>query len=198
MGDSSNAKTIRNTITSWRKNLDNLLGAYARSPLAPVFVGKEINPLFRQTVEIVDQLPELLQTIANGQREFYPSPTDTKEACRRMYRARRTLLIKFENDDLDESEDIEKVLREANTIMRMKRPMVEMEVNLKTLSGTHITPLTQNPYLDVSLFSPLELPEQLRKLQVPAPILSNFIKTVDEVKEVIADFLEDTVKTKSI
>jgi hypothetical protein len=31
-----------------------------------------------------------------------------------MYRARRTLLLKFDNDDLDESVAIEKVLREAN------------------------------------------------------------------------------------
>jgi hypothetical protein len=44
-----------------------------------------------------------------GTRDFTPSPADTKEACRRMYRARRTLLLKFENDDLDESEEIESV-----------------------------------------------------------------------------------------
>jgi hypothetical protein len=43
-----------------------------------------------------------------------------------MYRARQTLVIKYNNDNIDESDDIVKVLREANTIMRMKRPMVEM------------------------------------------------------------------------
>lgn len=56
-----------------------------------------------------DQIPPLLQSIAAGQREFTPSPSETKEVCRRMYRARSTLLVKFENDDLDESEGIEKV-----------------------------------------------------------------------------------------
>jgi len=65
-----------------------------------------------------------------------------------MYRARRTLLLKFENDAIDESSSIESVLKEANTIMRMKRPMVEMEVVLKELTGTHITPLTQNIIFD--------------------------------------------------
>ena len=64
--------------------------------------------------------------IASGKTEFEPTPTDTKEVCRRMYRARQTLVIKYNNDNIDESDDIVKVLREANTIMRMKRPMVEM------------------------------------------------------------------------
>ena len=31
-----------------------------------------------------------------------------------------------------------KVLREANTIMRMKRPMIEMEVTLKNMTGQYI------------------------------------------------------------
>ena len=35
-------------------------------------------------------------------------------------------------------------ITEANTIMRMKRPMIEMEVDLKLLKGSHITPLTQS------------------------------------------------------
>ena len=38
--------------------------------------------------------------------EFTPSPLEAKETCRRMYRARKTLLIKFNNDALDESTDI--------------------------------------------------------------------------------------------
>ncbi len=79
-----------------------------------------------------------------------------------MYRARRTLILKFENDALDDSMDLQKVkrsdyyaaiyliifyflahvsthllqvLKEANTIMRMKRPMVEMMVDFKELKG---------------------------------------------------------------
>lgn len=42
------------------------------------------------------------------------------DICVVIDRARRTLLIKFADDTLDESPEIEKVLREANTIMRMR------------------------------------------------------------------------------
>jgi hypothetical protein len=48
------------------------------------------NVLLTQThyiiIEIIDQLPPLLTSIATGEREFVPSPSDTKEVCRRMYR----------------------------------------------------------------------------------------------------------------
>jgi hypothetical protein len=70
----------------------------------------------------------LLKIIAQGQREFEPSPSDTKEVCKRMYRARRTLLIKFENDALDESVEIEKVLKEV-------RIRVRVRVRLRWLQG---------------------------------------------------------------
>ena len=93
---------------------------------------------------MVDQFPALLKTISEGTSEFEPSPMDTKEVCRRMYRARNTLVLKFAKDTLDESEIITKILREANTIMRMKRPMVEMKVDFREITGSHITPLTPN------------------------------------------------------
>ena len=134
--------------------------------------------------------------INEGAREFNPSPTDTKEVCRRMYRARSTLLLKFKDDSLDESDEIEKVLREANTIMRMKRPMVEMEVDLKELTGTHITPLTQSVLFDY--------PDVLREGAGPFPavpeiILSNplrdqlrnnFLLTIEDVKVEILTWLD--------
>jgi hypothetical protein len=62
-----------------------------------------------------------------------------------MYRARKTLVIQFTSDTLDESLSVERTLKEANTIMRMKRPMVDMDVQLLTLQGTHLTPLLQAP-----------------------------------------------------
>eukprot|EP01036_Dinobryon_divergens_P023719 gene23719-32100_t len=153
------ASNLRETISNIRSTIETLLDSYAQSSIAPKFVSSELLPLYRQGVEIVDQIPDLLLAIAQGQREFKPSPADTKEVCRRMYRARRTLLIKFENDELDESPDIEKVLREANTIMRMKRPMIEMEVTLKNMTGTHLTPLIQD--IDV-IFPDPPIPDVLK------------------------------------
>lgn len=116
MGDAEQSVQLRQLIKTTRKTIGSLFNSYLSSPLSPEFVEKEFAPLFRQAVEIVDQLPPLLDIIASGQREFTPNPTDAKEVCRRMYRARRTLLLKFERDDLDESEEIEKVLKEVMKI----------------------------------------------------------------------------------
>lgn len=119
-----------------------------------------------------------------------------------MYRARRTLLIKFENDELDESPEIEKVLKEANTIMRMKRPMIDMEVFLKVMTGTHLTPLTQDietllpePPLP-SMFRPLfdALPSNLNPILTRKALTADFMRTVKEVEGEILLFLDQNVK----
>lgn len=177
------SSAVRDGIVSLRSIFDTSIKAYAESQFSPAFVGKELLPLLQQALEIVDQVPPLLTDIARGTREFQPSPTDTREVCRRMYRARRTLLIKFTNDDLDESEEIEKVLREANTIMRMKRPMVEMEVVLKVMTGTHITPLTQNIILDPPPGAPDVLEDVRERFR------SNLLLTVNDVRDVVLEFL---------
>mmetsp|Transcript_27840 Transcript_27840/g.26671 ORF Transcript_27840/g.26671 Transcript_27840/m.26671 type:complete len:423 (+) Transcript_27840:62-1330(+) len=197
MGDGERGAGLREAVGIARTAIDQAIDAFAASSLAPGFVTKDLIPLFKQGIEIADQVPPLLKIIADGQREFEPTPADTKEVCRRMYRARRTLLIKFENDALDESEEIEKVLREANTIMRMKRPMVEMEVDLRVMTGTHITPLTQNIILDapknVPFIQPLvDINEQLLSSQRDQ-LRENFLETVNQVKSEILTFLDASI-----
>ena len=189
MGDNSQSISFRETLGNLRTTIDQAIDSYSDSPLAPNFLGKEIFPLIRQSLEILDQVPPLMKIIANGKREFEPSPIDTKEVCRRMYRARRTLLVKFENDELDESDEIEKVLNEANTIMRMKRPMIEMQVDRKTMKGTHITPLTQNIIINPP---PIlgEIPDLLQPIR--NELQNNFLLTINEVKEEIVNFLSNT------
>ena len=197
MGETERSASLRSAVVNARVAIDKAIDLFALSQLAPAFLGEELIPLFRQVVEIGDQVPPLLKIIAQGQREFVPSPADTKEVCRRMYRARRTLLIKFENDALDESEDIEKVLREANTIMRMKRPMVEMEVDLKVMSGTHITPLTQNILIDspknLGFVQPLIDINDAVINPVRDQLRENFLLTVNSVKNEILSFLETSI-----
>ena len=197
MGESERSVNLRAAVGNAREAFDKSLDAFAKAPLVPSFVGAELLPFFRQLIETADQVPPLLRIIAKGQREFEPTPSDTKEVCRRMYRARRTLLIKFENDALDESEEIEKVLREANTIMRMKRPMVEMEVDLRVMTGTHITPLTQNIVLDtpksVPFLQPLLDINDAITSPVREEVKANFLKTVNQVKSEILTFLESSI-----
>jgi len=186
MGDNTQSTSLRETIRQVRSNMDNILFKASSSQFVPSFVEKSLVPLLKQSLEIVDQVPPLLKIISNGEREFSPTPIDTKEVCRRMYRARHTLLIRFENDSIDESGDIEKVLREANTIMRMKRPMVEMEVQLRDIKGTHITPLTQNIFLEPPSIFPI--PDILSPVR--SQLREGFLMTIDEVKSTVILFLQ--------
>ena len=83
--------------------------------------------------------------VATGARDFTPTPSATRAAARKAYRARRTLIVEFSDDGLDESEEIEQLLKEAESITRMKRPMVDIDVQRKILDGGHATPLLAPP-----------------------------------------------------
>jgi hypothetical protein len=183
--ENSQMKQIRSVANSGRQLFDSSLRTYAKSMFAPKFVDNELVPLVNQGLEIVDQLPGLLQSIADGSREFDPSPQDTKESLRRMYRARSTLLLKFEDDTLDESIEIESTLREANTILRMKRPMVNLEVDLRVLSGTHLTPLSQT-----FIPGPPEGFEDALS-DVRQGLKKNVLQQANEVSRTILDFLRE-------
>eukprot|EP00978_Attheya_sp_CCMP212_P038289 scaffold188246_cov27-Attheya_sp.AAC.1 len=98
-----------------------------------------------QLVNVADQIPLLIEEVAEGARDFIPPPQAVRAAARRAYRARRTLLIQYENDGIDESEETEELLREAETIMRMKRPMIRIDLQRTVLQGGHATPLLAPP-----------------------------------------------------
>lgn len=192
MGDNTQSVSFRETIRTLRNNFDQAVHTASTSQLVPAFVEKNLVPLLKQSLEIIDQIPPLLKVIRDGEREFSPSPIDTKEVCRRMYRARHTLLIKFENDAIDESLDIEKVLREANTIMRMKRPMIEMEVDLRVIQGTHITPLTQNIFIDPPSVG-IPVPDLLSPVRTQ--VKESFLLTINAVKSEILTFLNGILRS---
>jgi hypothetical protein len=58
----------RETISNVRGTIETLLDSYAQSSIAPKFVSSELLPLYRQGVEIVDQIPDLLLAIAQVSR----------------------------------------------------------------------------------------------------------------------------------
>lgn len=102
-----------------------------------------------------------------------------------MYRARRTLLVKFDNDSLDESDDLEQVLMEAKDTMRLKRPMVAFDVRFEKITGTHVTPLTQ----DIFVKTPLDSVDPL--FSVRDSMRSNYLKTVGSVQDIVLDWLSE-------
>jgi Protein of unknown function (DUF1350) len=120
------------------------------SPSTQALAGAGVLPLMNGIVDTLDQIPLLIDEVANGARDFIPPPESVKGAARRNYRARRTLILGYDNDPIDESEAIEELLKEAESVTRMKRPMIQIDVQRKTLEGNHATPLLAPP-LDIAM-----------------------------------------------
>jgi len=125
-------KTLTSIRDSLQKELDPLIDSLSEEGTLSIL---------SQSLDVLEQIPLLINEVANGARECNPSPSIVRTAARRAYRARRTLLIQYDDDSFDESEEIEKLLKEAETIMRNKRPMVAFDVQRTVLKGNHGTPL---------------------------------------------------------
>ena len=52
--------------------------------------------------------------MATGARDFSPPPPAVKVAVGKAYRARRTLVLGFKDDGIDESDEIEEILKEED------------------------------------------------------------------------------------
>ena len=66
--------------------------------------------------------------------EFTPSPLETNQMIATSYEIRRNLLIRFNNDEIDQTASLNPVLQERFPSM----------VALLTLTGNHLTPLGQD------------------------------------------------------
>ncbi len=66
--------------------------------------------------------------------EFTPSPRETSDLIAKSYEVRRNLLIKFNNDDIDQTLSLSEVLQQRFPNM----------VAIQTLPGNHTTPLGQD------------------------------------------------------
>jgi len=123
-----------------RDGIETLIG-----PSVTALSGAGVLPLMNQMVDTLDQIPLLIEEVAEGARDFVPPPESVRVAARRSYRARRTLILQFDDDPIDESDEIQGILQEAESVTRMKRPMIEIDVQRRTLSGNHATPLMAPP-----------------------------------------------------
>ena len=79
--------------------------------------------------------------------EFAPSPLETEKLIDEHYSVRRNLLLKFTQDNLDQTVNLNSVLQSKFSDM----------VTLRTLTGTHLTPLSQNvKWQTGDLFTPID------------------------------------------
>ena len=116
--------------------------------LGDAFVG-ETSTIARQGLELADQLPDLLGEIAGGAREFEPEPREMRELLRLSFRADDVLVVQFDDDQLDESDELYSVLRDSVARRQAEGEVegVAPAVRLARLGGTHVTPLTQDIFL---------------------------------------------------
>lgn len=78
-------------------------------------------------------LVEQLQISSAFNLEFTPTPEETNKIIAKDYQIRRNLLIKFTNDDIDQTLSL-------NPILQKRFPSL---VTTQTLPGNHVTPLVQ-------------------------------------------------------
>lgn len=115
------------------------------SPAASALSQAGFVPVVSEFFEVLGQIPLLIDEVADGARDFVPTPPAVKAAARRAYRARRTLVLKFTEDPIDESDEIEELLLAAEQVIRMKRPLVQIDVQRRDLPGGHAVPLIAPP-----------------------------------------------------
>jgi hypothetical protein len=119
-----------------------------------------------EAIPLVEQLNSTLEI------EFTPTPAQTTQIVQESYQIRRNLLIKFNKDTLDQSANL-------TTILQTLFPDM---VTIKTLSGTHITPLGQDvKWQSGSSFSPLDALGQWFKQEV--------YRDLNQLKQVILFWL---------
>jgi hypothetical protein len=122
------------------------------SLITPTRFKKVFLPVIQEARGVVEQLrplvrelggvPRRKQTSTDGAErenrildEFYPPPPDIAAAIGKMYGVPQTLIVKFSDDNLDESETLLSHIRLRGD---------DSVVSMMELEGTHITPLTQD------------------------------------------------------
>jgi len=97
----------------------------------------------RQAIPLVEQL-DVNQTL---NFEFTPSPQETNELIRENYLVRRNLLIRFTNDNIDQSLSLNPILQQRFSQL----------ISLRVLQGNHLTPLGQEiSWKNQDFFTPLD------------------------------------------
>ena len=114
-------------------------------PTTQILSQTGLSPIVFDCLETLEQIPKLIDEVADGARDFNPTPDEVNAVARRAYRARRTLIIKYTEDNLDESDQIEDLVQAAGQVIKMKRPMIDIDIQKRELPGGHSAPLLAPP-----------------------------------------------------
>ncbi|CAH8363132.1 unnamed protein product [Eruca vesicaria subsp. sativa] len=126
------------------QSLGPLLSQVATSPtvrLGAEMTRKQLEtlspPIMKQILPLVEQLPPLYMDLVKGREDFIPKPEETRRLIRSYYGISRNLLIKFQDDSIDETPILAQVLGVESSISS------KLDMSIRTLPGDHGLPLQQ-------------------------------------------------------
>lgn len=94
-------------------------------------------PIMKQVLPLVEQLPPLYMDLAKGRDNFSPEPEKTRRLIKSYYGVSRNLLIKFNDDPIDETSTLAQLLSADSAVSSM------LDMTIRTLPGDHGMPLRQ-------------------------------------------------------
>lgn len=152
--------SVRESILTFA---DSFLAQQQQSLFTPNTVKEQIIPLVQQGKRFFDQLDPLFNQIAypssstepssssssssskSKPREFYPPPDEIRSAIQNLYQVSETLVVKFTDDTLDDSEELTQVLTECQRQQVKQQQEQTISHSVVELTGSHLTPLAQDP-----------------------------------------------------
>eukprot|EP01024_Parvocaulis_polyphysoides_P045704 TRINITY_DN4282_c0_g1_i1.p1 TRINITY_DN4282_c0_g1~~TRINITY_DN4282_c0_g1_i1.p1 ORF type:complete len:442 (+),score=64.92 TRINITY_DN4282_c0_g1_i1:56-1381(+) len=116
------------------------LSQLARSPFRSTVeqasdVLKGLSPsMVKQLIPLIEQLSPIYMDVSQGKQEFTPAPEETANLIKSYYSVPKNLIVKFQDDTLDESAVIAMVIQGLST---------SADVSVKTMPGDHLRPMQQ-------------------------------------------------------
>ncbi|KAM0858647.1 hypothetical protein ACQ4PT_047704 [Festuca glaucescens] len=94
-------------------------------------------PVVKQLLPLLQQLPPLYMDLVEGREDFIPKPEETRRLIKSYYGISRNLLIKFKDDQIDETSILAQVLSSEAAISSL------LDMSIRSLPGDHALPLQQ-------------------------------------------------------
>lgn len=138
-------------ISPATSGLAPVLSALANSPQAKILdaLGEQLragtSDEVRQLFPLIDQLQPIFEDISNDRLEFSPTPEESRRMVQRRYGVSRNLLVRFLDDNIDETPDLSLTLQGLSQGQPGAVPGTagNMDLSVRTLPGDHATPCQQ-------------------------------------------------------
>lgn len=143
-----------------------------------IFIAYNNYPV-RRSIPLMEQLSGLFEPTFLKEVEFTPSPEEMTQIVAQRYAIRRNLLIRFRNDEIDQTQALSRVLLARFPQM----------VTTQVLPGNHLTPLGQNLIWKVGkAYSPLDALGQWLNQEI--------YRDFNQMKQVISHWLNPIAALK--